>query len=172
MIQTKTGLSIDPIGSVQELLSGTSFMQDEVAQSHLEALGLAFQEIGKTEEGQVMLYAMEGLASRIHTESSFKDAVKVCFRLAKKITKNPWVQFGMFIGLFGLLVALIGQFGTMSVFGGGLTILMRRVGWFFISTALMPISHGIKESVNMLMETTEEAVEKKLDAEMIDPTFE
>ena len=51
MIQTKTGLSIDPIGSVQELLSGTSFIQDEVAQSHLEALGLAFQEIGKTEEG-------------------------------------------------------------------------------------------------------------------------
>merc|ERR1712183_64370 len=171
-IKTKSGLTINPIGSIQDLLSGTTFQEDRVAQGHLQSLGDAFHEIGKTEEGQVMLVAMEGLAARIHTESSFKDAVKVCFRLAKKITKNPWVQFGMFIGLFGLLVALIGQFGTMTVFGGGLTVLMRRVGWFFISTALMPISHGIKESVNMLMETTEEAVEKKLDAEMIDPTFE
>ena len=47
--------------------------------------------------------------------------MKVCFRLAKKITKNPWVQFGLFIGLFGLLVALLGQFGTMSVLGAGFT---------------------------------------------------
>merc|ERR1712202_2211 len=97
-IKTKSGLTINPIGSIQDLLSGTSFQEDRVAQGHLQSLGDAFHEIGKTEEGQVMLVAMEGLASQIRTESSFKDAVKVCFRLAKKITVNPWVQFGMFIG--------------------------------------------------------------------------
>merc|ERR1711887_215376 len=110
---------------------------------HLKSLGDAFYSISQSEEGQVMLTAMEGLAMKVKTETSFSDAVKVCFRLAKKITKNPWVQFGMFIGLFGLLVALIGQFGTTTVFGGGLTVLMRRVGWFFINTALIPICHGI-----------------------------
>ena len=111
-----------------------------MAQGHLNSLGDAFHEISKTSEGQVLLGSMEGLATRIkvglgaenplkttfngyffQTEGSFKDAVKVCFRLAKKITKNPWVQFGLFIGLFGLLVALLGQFGTMSVLGAGFT---------------------------------------------------
>ena len=121
-------------------ISGTSFQEDRVAQGHLNSLGDAFHEISKTSEGQVLLGSMEGLATRIkvglgaenplkttcngyffQTEGSFKDAVKVCFRLAKKITKNPWVQFGLFIGLFGLLVALLGQFGTMSVLGAGFT---------------------------------------------------
>ena len=37
------------------------------------------------------LVCISGLATRIRTEVSFKDAVKVCFRLAKKITSNPWV---------------------------------------------------------------------------------
>merc|ERR1712096_211134 len=146
-IETKSGLTINPIGSIQDLLSGTSFQEDRVAQGHLQSLGDAFHEIGKTEEGQVMLVAMEGLATQIRTESSFKDAVKVCLRLAKKITNNPWVQFGMFIGLFGLLVALIGQYGTLAVFGSGLAELMKRVGMFIVSSALMPISHGVKQSV-------------------------
>ena len=51
-------------------------------------LGDAFYTIGQSEEGQVMLTAMEGLAKKVHTETSFSDAVKVCFRLAKKITKR------------------------------------------------------------------------------------
>ena len=82
-----------------------------MAQGHLNSLGDAFHEISKTSEGQVLLGSMEGLATRIkvglgadnplkttcngyffQTEGSFKDAVKVCFRLAKKITGNPWVQ--------------------------------------------------------------------------------
>merc|ERR1712059_178598 len=109
---TRSGLTIDPISSVTDLLAGTSFSQDKVAQDHLKSLGDAFHEIGKTKEGQTMLAAMEGLAGQIKSESNFKDAVKVCFRLAKKITGNPWGQFGLFIGLFGLLVALIGQFGV------------------------------------------------------------
>merc|ERR1712236_51999 len=149
---TKSGFTVNPIGSIQELLSGTSFQEDTVAQGHLKSLGDAFHEIGKTEEGQIMLQAMEGLATQIRSESSFKDAVKVCFRLAKKITNNPWVQFGMFTGLFGLLVAL---------FGAGLTTLMRSVGMFIISSALMPISHGVKQTVGMFMGGGEDFVYRK-----------
>ena len=160
-IKTKSGISINPIGSIQDLLSGTSFQEDAAAQGHLKSLGDAFYEIGQSEEGQIMLTAMEGLAGRIKTETSFKDGVKVCFRLAKKITKNPWVQFGMFIGLFGLLVALIGHYGTVAVLGTGLGQLMKRLGLFIVSKALMPLSHGVQQAVGMFMGGGEEFVEKK-----------
>ena len=160
--------------------TGTTFEEDRVAQGHLKSLGSAFQEISKTEEGQVMLVAMEGLATRIkvrfriqwnsysrmsifclQSETSFKDAVKVCFRLAKRITSNPWVQFGMFIGLFGLLIALLGQFGTMTALGLGFTQFMRSVGMMIVSSALMPVCHGVKQSVDNFMKKGEDFMEKK-----------
>ena len=109
----------------------------------------------------MLLDSMEGLAKRIQTEGSFKDGVKVCFRLAKKITTNPWVQFGMFIGLFGLLVALVGQFGTISILGAGFTQFMRSIGMFIVSSALMPLTHGVKQSVDKFMKGGEDFVEKK-----------
>merc|ERR1712203_495460 len=149
--KTKSGIQINPFASFNDLLAGTSFQQDKVTQGHLESLGGAFHEISKTEEGQVLLTAMEGLAKRIKTDVSFKDAVKVCFRLAKKITSNPWVQFGMFIGLFGLLVALIAHFGTLTVLGAGFSQAARSLGMFIVSSALMPISHGVKQSVGFFM---------------------
>jgi len=159
-IKTKSGIEVNPVSSINDLLKGTTFQEDDVAQGHLQCLGDAFYDISKTDEGQVLLLAMEGLATRIKNEGSFKDAVKVCFRLAKKITKNPWVQFGMFIGLFGLLVALIGQFGTMSVLGAGFTQFMRSIGMFIVSSALMPITHGVKQSVGKFMDGGEDFVEK------------
>ena len=84
-IKTKSGIEINPITSIHDLLTGlfvyiqlqyilecsilistgTTFEEDRVAQGHLKSLGSAFQEISKTEEGQVMLVAMEGLATRI-----------------------------------------------------------------------------------------------------------
>ena len=95
------------------------------------------------------------------SEGGFRDAVKVCFRLAKKITTNPWVQFGMFIGLFGLLVALIGQFGTVTVLGAGFTQAMRQLGMFILSSALMPLAHGVKQSVGKFMKGSEEFVDRR-----------
>ena len=95
------------------------------------------------------------------SEGGFRDAVKVCFRLAKKITTNPWVQFGMFIGLFGLLVALIGQFGTVTVLGAGFTQAMRQLGMFILSSALMPLAHGVKQSVGKFMKGSEEFADRK-----------
>ena len=105
-IRTNSGIQINPFASISDILSGTSFNDDREAQGHLQSLADAFHDISKTDEGQVLLCSMEGkqskclaqclvcisgLATRIRTEVSFKDAVKVCFRLAKKITSNPWV---------------------------------------------------------------------------------
>ena len=59
-IKTKSGIQINPFASFNDLLDGTSFQQDKVTQGHLESLGGAFHEISKTEEGQVLLTAMEG----------------------------------------------------------------------------------------------------------------
>merc|ERR1712025_1444268 len=160
-IKTKSGFTINPVHSINDLLSGTRFQEDKVAQGHLKSLGNAFHDISKTKEGTVLLDSMEGLAKRIQTEGSFKDAVKVCFRLAKKITSNPWVQFGMFIGLFGLLVALIAHFGTLTVLGAGFSQAARSLGMFIISSALMPISHGVKQSVEFFMKGSEDFVDKK-----------
>ena len=38
-IQTKSGLSLNPIGSIQDLLTGTAFQEDTDAQGHLKSLG-------------------------------------------------------------------------------------------------------------------------------------
>merc|ERR1712059_12428 len=89
------------------------------------------------------------------------DAVKVCFRLAKKITGNPWVQFGLFIGLFGLLVALIGQFGVAAVFSTRMSQVMRSLGTFIITSALMPIGHGVKQSVDRFMGGGEDVLDTR-----------
>merc|ERR1712227_1084568 len=159
-IKTKSGFTINPVHSINDLLSGTRFQEDKVAQGHLKSLGNAFHDISKTKEGTVLLDSMEGLAKRIQTEGSFKDGVKVCFRLAKKITTNPWVQFGMFIGLFGLLVALVAQFGTASLLGVGFTQAIRSLGMFIISSALMPLSLGVKQSVKGFMGGSEDFVDK------------
>ncbi len=64
-ISTGSGIEINPVTSINELLSGTSFQEDEVAQQHLQSLGAAFHEISKTADGQVLLVSMEGLAHRI-----------------------------------------------------------------------------------------------------------
>ena len=67
----------------------------------------------------------------------------------------------MFIGLFGLLVALIAHFGTLTVLGAGFSQAARSLGMFIISSALMPISHGVKQSVEFFMKGNEDFVDKK-----------
>ena len=64
-ISTRSGIEINPVASINDLLSGTAFQEDELAQEHLQSLGAAFHEISKTAEGQVLLVSMEGLAQRI-----------------------------------------------------------------------------------------------------------
>ena len=67
----------------------------------------------------------------------------------------------MFIGLFGLMVALIGQFGTMTVLGAGFTQFMRSIGMFIVSSALMPITHGVKQSVDKFMNGADDFVDRR-----------
>ena len=81
--------------------------------------------------------------------------------MAKRITSNPWVQFGMFIGLFGLLIALLGQFGTMTALGLGFTQFMRSVGMMIVSSALMPVCHGVRQSVDNFMKKGEDFMDKR-----------
>ena len=72
-ISTRSGIEINPVTSINDLLSGTSFQEDEVAQEHLQSLGAAFHEISKTAEGQVLLVSMEGLAHRIKVYNLMKS---------------------------------------------------------------------------------------------------
>ena len=51
--------------------------------------------------------------------------MKVCFRLVKHIAENPWSQFGLFLGLFGLLVFLMAEFGVVAVLGNTVTQVLR-----------------------------------------------
>merc|ERR1711915_1060924 len=124
-VKTKSGAQINPFASITDLLSGTSFNSDRETRGHLQSLAAAFHEISQTDHGQMLLSALEGLATKIKTEVSFKDAVKVCFRLAKKISSSPWVQFGMFIALFG-------PFGAVSLFGLSVSPIAR----FILNTVL------------------------------------
>ena len=72
-ISIRSGIEINPVTSINDLLSGTSFQEDEVAQEHLQSLGAAFHEISKTAEGQVLLVSMEGLAHRIKVYNLMKS---------------------------------------------------------------------------------------------------
>ena len=62
--------------------------------------------IGKERE---LVDQVEDLAKGITTESWFKERLKYCFHLAKNFSKNPWVQFGIFLALFGLVFALVAE---------------------------------------------------------------
>ena len=77
------------------------------------------------------------------------------------VNSLPQVQFGMFIGMFGLLVALIAHFGTISLVGAGFGQAVRSMGMFIISSALMPLSHGVKQSVRLFMNGEENFVDQK-----------
>ena len=99
-------------------------------------------------------------SSFFQSEVGFRDALKVIFRLAKKITTNPWVQFGMFIGLFGLLVALIGQFGTMAVLEASFFQAVKRIGFGIFSCCLMPVVHGVTQSIENFMTGSEEFADR------------
>ena len=160
-INTRSGIEINPVSSINDLLSGTSFQGNKEVQGYLQRAKEAFHEIMKTEKGQVLLESVKGLAREIRSEGGFRDAVKVCFRLAKKIIGNSWVQFGMFLGLFGLLVALIGNFGPPAVLGASLTMVMRQLGVFILGSALMSVAHGVQQSVDKFMSGSEEFADKK-----------
>ena len=74
---------------------------------------------------------------------------------------NFQVQFGMFIGLFGLLVALIAHFGAVSLFGLSVSPIARFILNTVLSSTLLPLSSGVKHSVRVFMNGGEDFVDKK-----------
>ena len=109
MIQTKSGLKIDPFAEFQNLLVGTSFEDNKEAQGNLEKLAEVVPELSFNWKGRELVEQVEDLAKGITTESWFKERLKYCFHLAKNFSKNPWVQFGIFLALFGLVFALVAE---------------------------------------------------------------
>ena len=162
-IETDSGLTIDPIAEFNQLLAGTSFEKNEEVQKHLKSLGVAFHGISGTPEGQKLIKAAEGFGKSIKDEAGFKDAVKVLFRLAKKISDNPWVQFGIFIGLFGLLFALVAAVGPEALLGITVKAIARELGIGFITSGFMAIGKGTYETVSKFMGSSAEdiMIEKK-----------
>ena len=65
------GFEINPVASINDLLSGTTFQNDELAQEHLQNLGGAFHEIIQTAEGQELVVSMTGLAQRIQVTTGW-----------------------------------------------------------------------------------------------------
>ena len=88
-IKTESGLTINPIESIQGLLSGTSFKEDRIAQELLTSLGDSLYEISKTTEGKVMLGAMEGLAGQIKTRDSIQGCCQGLLQTGKKDDRQP-----------------------------------------------------------------------------------
>ena len=102
-----SGLQIDPFAEFQNLLVGTSFEDNKEAQGNLEKLAEVVPELSLNWKGRELVDHVEDLAKTIRTEGDFKEIVKICFRHhAKNFSKNPWVQFGIFLALFGLVFAL------------------------------------------------------------------
>merc|ERR1711915_990380 len=92
----------------QELLSDDVALSNPDVINKLCDLSKSFKSVSESEHGQIALTALKGLASEVKTKEGLHDAVKISYRLAKRISTDNWVQFGTFIGLFGSLIAAIG----------------------------------------------------------------
>ncbi len=103
-------------------LQGTSFEHDERMQGHLKVFADSFLNVAGTPEGQTMLYSLEGVGRAIRDRNGFVDSVKMMFRLAKKVGSNPMVQFGLFLGLLGVITALVAHLGPVGLVGAGLQV--------------------------------------------------
>ena len=71
------GFEINPVASINDLLSGTTFQNDELAQEHLQNLGGAFHEIIQTAEGQELVVSMTGLAQRIQVTTDYRMVINL-----------------------------------------------------------------------------------------------
>ena len=63
-VKTKSGALINPFASITDLLSGTTFSSDTETKGHLQSLATAFHEIAQSNEGQMLLSALEGETSQ------------------------------------------------------------------------------------------------------------
>ena len=75
----------------------------------------------------------------------------------------------MFLGLVGLIVALIGQFGSAFLIEAGLAQTIRTVGLWICNAALVPIAGGVKAAIEKFMGSNEiEATELDMEMKLLD----
>lgn len=138
---------VDPTGVFRDIARGTSFENDPAMQRHLDDFALAFVNVAGTQEGVQMLQSLEGIGKSIKDRNGFIDSVTMMFRLAQKIGSDPMVQFGLFLGLVGVVVALVAHFGPVGLVSTGLSQVMRRLYTMIFASALGPLVKGTRSAI-------------------------
>ena len=140
-----------PFKSLQELLSDDVALSNPDVVNKLCELSKSFKTVFKSEHGQTALSALQGLAGEVKTKEGLHDAVKITYRLAKRISTDTWVQFGTFIGLFGSLIAAIGINRNLEIMGEDA---VKEVASSII-TKTMLCSAGGNVGINIFMNSGE-----------------
>ena len=155
---TESGVKINPMGNFKELLVGTSYEHNKGVQDNLQQLSNAFVYIGESEEGKDMMTRLEELCSKVKSEGGLFHAFKVAWRLAKFICEDPWIQFGLFLGIIGIIIALLAHFGFNWLGLPGLGSKVRDFAVSIIVKALVPLQKGVNNAVENYMKSSEESV--------------
>ena len=74
--------------------------------------------------------------------------------MAKTVTKNAYIQFGVFMALFGVAVAFIGTYADESV-----QKLMSQAAMMIIFKAIEPMVRGVRESWEDFMNQDEDDID-------------
>ena len=147
VVMPKSGLSIDPTSIFREIVRGTSFENDPAMTEHLNVFADAFHNVARTKQGEQMLNALEGIGMAVKDSNGFVDSITVMFRLAQKIGSDPMVQFGLFVGLIGVVVAVVAHFGPVGLASTGLKKMMRSLYRTLFVTAIAPLVKGTKSAI-------------------------
>ena len=92
-----------------KLLEGTQFAGDQEVRALLDKTKKDFRDILDTEPGMRLVDSIEKLGKKIKTEASFRDSVRVIFRLVCQAASSPIVKFGLFLFGIGALIAIVGS---------------------------------------------------------------
>jgi len=142
-----SGTRVDPASIFKDITKGTSFEADPRMRAHLDGFANAFLNVAGTAEGQQMLYSLEGIGKAVKDRNGFIDTITMMFRLAQKIGSDPMVQFGLFLGLIGVVVALVAHFGPVGLASCGIRQVMRSLYRMLFASALAPLINGTKSAI-------------------------
>jgi len=142
-----SGTKVDPAAIFKDITKGTSFENDPRMRGHLNGFTKAFLNVAGTQEGQQMLLSLEGIGKAVKDQNGFIDTITMMFRLAQKIGSDPMVQFGLFLGLIGVIVALVAHFGPVGLASCGIRQVMRSLYRMLFASALGPLVKGTKSAI-------------------------
>jgi len=142
-----SGTRVDPTSVFKDITRGTSFENDPAMRGHLDGFAKAFLSVARTEQGQEMLFSLEGIGKAIKDRNGFVDTVTMMFRLAQKVGSDPMVQFGLFLGLVGVVLALVAHFGPVGLASCGIQQVMRSLYRMLFASALGPLIKGTRSAI-------------------------